>query len=89
MPAIRKSADLRNKYGEISTFCHKYREPIFITKNGQGDLAVMSIETYEEMASKYKLYYAIHLGLDQIKNGEIIPGQEMMKKIKKYTSKYM
>ena len=87
MPAIRKSADLRNKYGEISTFCHKYREPVFITKNGQGDLAVMSIEAYEELASRYKLYDIIHLGLDQIKNGEIIPGPEMMKKIKKYAGK--
>jgi plasmid stabilization system protein ParE len=33
MPTIRKSADLRNAYGEISEFCHKYREPVFITKN--------------------------------------------------------
>ena len=87
MPAIRKSADLRNKYGEISNFCHEYREPIFITKNGQGDLAVMSIEAYEELASRYKLYDAIHLGLDQIKNDEIISGSEMMKKIKKYAGK--
>ena len=46
MPVIRKSADLRNNYGEISEFCHNYREPVFITKNGQGDLAVMGIETY-------------------------------------------
>jgi len=41
MPVIKKSADLRNSYSEISEFCHKYREPIFITKNGEGDLAVM------------------------------------------------
>ena len=47
MPAIRPSADLRNSYNEISEFCHTYTEPVFITKNGQGDLAVMSIETYE------------------------------------------
>jgi len=87
MPAIRKSADLRNKYREISTFCHRYREPVFITKNGQGDLAVMSIEVYEEFASRYKLYDAINLGLDQIKNGETIPGKEMMRKIKKYAGK--
>ena len=49
MPKIRSSADLRNNYNEISTFCHDYAEPVFITKNGKGDLAVMSIETYEEM----------------------------------------
>ena len=47
MPKIRSSADLRNNYNEISTFCHDYAEPVFITKNGKGDLAVMSIETYE------------------------------------------
>ncbi|MCL2067994.1 MAG: hypothetical protein FWG99_11105 [Treponema sp.] len=47
----------------------------------------MSIEAYEELASRYKLYDAIHLGLDQIKNGEIIPGPKMMKKIKKYAGK--
>jgi len=35
MPAIRKSADLRNNYGKISDFCHKYREPVFITKTGR------------------------------------------------------
>ncbi len=44
MPTIRPSADLRNKYNEISEFCHEYSEPIFITRNGKGDLAVMSIE---------------------------------------------
>ena len=87
MPEIRKSADLRNNYGEISALCHQYREPVFITKNGQGDLAVMSIEVYEELASRYKLYEAIHAGLDQIKNGKTIPGQVMMKKIKKYAGK--
>ena len=48
MPAIKSSADLRNNYNEISTFCHNYPEPVFITKNGKGDLAVMSIEAYEE-----------------------------------------
>jgi prevent-host-death family protein len=77
MPAIRKSADLRNKYGEISEFCHTYREPVFITKNGEGDLAVMSIETYEELAGKLELYQLLQDGLTQIKNGEIITEEEM------------
>ena len=40
MPIIRPSSDLRNKYNEISDFCHKYQEPVFITKNGTGDLPV-------------------------------------------------
>ena len=51
MPNIRSSADLRNNYNDISSYCHAYNEPVFITKNGKGDLAVMSMETYEEMAA--------------------------------------
>ena len=86
MPVIRKSADLRNKYSEISSFCHQYREPIFITKNGEGDLAVMSIDVYEELTNRYKLYDAIQAGIDQVKNGETISGQKMMKKIKKHNN---
>ena len=53
MPKIRSSADLRNNYNEISTFCHDYAEPVFITKNGKGDLAVMSIETYEALTARF------------------------------------
>ena len=52
MPNIRSSADLRNNYNDISSYCHAYNEPVFITKNGKGDLAVMSMETYEEMAGR-------------------------------------
>lgn len=48
MPNIKPITDLRNT-NEISDLCHSRREPIFITKNGYGDLVVMSIETYEEM----------------------------------------
>ena len=48
MPQIRPITDLRNT-SEISDACHARREPVFITKNGYGELVVMSIETYEEM----------------------------------------
>ena len=48
MPQIRPITDLRNT-NEISELCHARREPLFITKNGYGDVVVMSIEAYEEM----------------------------------------
>lgn len=48
MPQIRPITDLRNT-NEISDVCHAKREPVFITKNGYGDLVIMSIETYEDM----------------------------------------
>ena len=44
MPTIRPSADLRNSYNEISEFCHEYSEPVFITKNGKGDLIEKGLE---------------------------------------------
>lgn len=69
MPNIRSSADLRNSYNDISEFCHTYSEPVFITKNGKGDLAVMSIETYEQLVGRFELYGLIQEGLDNIKNG--------------------
>lgn len=70
MPAIRPSADLRNNYNEISEFCHEYSEPVFITKNGKGDLAVMSIEEYERLTSRYELYRMIDIGMDDVKGGK-------------------
>lgn len=48
MPQIRPITDLRNTT-EISEICHARREPVFITKNGYGDLVIMSIEAYEDM----------------------------------------
>ena len=48
MPQIRPITDLRNTT-EISNLCHAKREPVFITKNGYGDMVVMSIETYDEL----------------------------------------
>ena len=71
MPNIRSSADLRNNYNEISTFCHNYAEPVFITKNGKGDLAVMSIETYEALTSRFELYAKIQEGLDDVAAGRV------------------
>ena len=48
MPLIRPITDLRNT-NEISEICHAKKEPVFITKNGYGDLVIMSMETYESM----------------------------------------
>lgn len=58
MPQIRPITDLRNTT-EISELCHARREPVFITKNGYGDLVVMSIETYEEMVETARTDTAI------------------------------
>ena len=76
MPNIRSSADLRNSYNDISEFCHTYSEPVFITKNGKGDLAVMSIETYEQLIGRFELYSLLPDGLNDMKNENIRPLSE-------------
>jgi prevent-host-death family protein len=85
MPTIRPSADLRNKYNEISELCHEYSEPVFITKNGTGDLAVMSIEAYEVLTGKLELYTLLDEGLDQVKAGKIKPMSQALKSIRSTT----
>jgi PHD/YefM family antitoxin component YafN of YafNO toxin-antitoxin module len=58
MPQNRAITDLRIT-NEISDACHAVSEPIFITKNGYGDLVVMSIETYERIAEHHRTDDAI------------------------------
>ena len=82
MPNIRSSADLRNNYNDISSFCHQYSEPVFITKNGKGDLAVMSIETYEKLIGRFELYGLLQDGLQDIREGKTRPFSEAMAEIR-------
>ena len=77
MPNIRPSSDLRNKYNEISAFCHQYGEPVYITKNGAGDLAVMSIEAYERLTARFELYALLEEGMADIRAGRTAPAEEV------------
>ena len=52
---IRPSAAIRQNYNEIADMCRKTEEPIFLTKNGEGDLVVMDIETYNRWEKMLKL----------------------------------
>ena len=82
MPHIKSSTDLRNHYNEISTFCHENREPIFITKNGQGDLVVMSIETYEMLNGQLELYRLLDEGQAAVNEGRKRPLADVMRDIR-------
>ena len=81
MPRIQSSTDLRNNYNEISTFCHESREPVFITKNGQGDLAVMSMETFEMLNGKLELYRLLDEGRDAAHSGRTRPMEDVFRDI--------
>lgn len=83
MPEIRPSADLRNSYNEISSFCHKHSEPVFITKNGKGDLVVLSIDAYERLCGKFELYRLLDEGLADERAGRTRPFGDAIADIRK------
>lgn len=70
MPNIRPISDLRNNANDISEFCHNEREPVFITKNGVGDLVVMSVETYERQQALLNLYAKLSEAETDIADGD-------------------
>ncbi len=82
MPNIKSSTDLRNNYNEISSFCHETSEPVFITKNGRGDLAVMSIELYNEFMSIYELYQLLQQSEADFANGRALSFEDSMKSLR-------
>lgn len=83
MPIIRPSSDLRNNYNEISTICHQTQSPIYITKNGSGDLAVMSIELYEFLMDRYTLYKELEKGIKSLERGEKLSEEEVYNNLDK------
>ena len=69
MPLIKSSTDLRNHYNEVSSVCNQTGETVFITKNGRGDLAVMSIDAFEDLVGRKELYQLLAVGQADIKAG--------------------
>ena len=59
MPQIRPVSDLRNNFAEISKTVHATTEPVFLTKNGYGDMVVMSFETYEKLQFQSEIYFKL------------------------------
>jgi len=82
MPQIRPITDLRNT-NEISEICHKSKEPIFITKNGYGDLVVMSMETYERQMALVEVYKKLSEAEAELANGALLlEGEEVFRKLR-------
>ena len=70
MPQIIPIKDLKNT-SEISDMCHKAQEPIYITKNGYGDMVIMSMEIYESTMKKLTMYNDIEISEKQIEAGQV------------------
>lgn len=59
MPHIRPVSDLRNNFADISRIVHETKEPVFLTKNGYGDMVVMSMEAYERKLFESEIYFKL------------------------------
>jgi prevent-host-death family protein len=59
MPQIRPVSDLRNNFADISKIVHETSEPVFLTKNGYGDMVVMSFEAYEKLQFESEVYFKL------------------------------
>ncbi len=70
MPVIKPISDLRNKANEISEIAHHSDEPIFITKNGEGDLVVMSMAYYSKLQLKLDLFSKLVVAQSQKAAGD-------------------
>ncbi|MDR1619715.1 MAG: type II toxin-antitoxin system Phd/YefM family antitoxin [Clostridiales bacterium] len=83
MPQIRPITDLRNT-NEISDLCHAKNEPIFITKNGYGDLVVMSIETFDSILEDRELDAAVaEAEAEYISDSQLADARETLSSLKR------
>ena len=59
MNNIRPVSDLRNNFAEISKAVHETKQPVFLTKNGFGDMVVLSMEAYENVQFESEVYFKL------------------------------
>ena len=77
MPNIIPIRDMRDT-SKISEMCHVTDEPIFVTKNGYGDMVIMSIATYESHMARLKIHDKIMQGAQQAEEGKLIDGDSAL-----------
>ena len=66
---IRPSAELRNNYPELSRLCKQTGQPVYITVNGKGDTALISIAALDELYARLDLYEKLSMGMRDIEQG--------------------
>lgn len=81
MPDIRPISDLRNHFAEISRTVKEEKKPVILTKNGYGDMVVMSYEQYEDMQYEVKELEELRAVLNASKTGKWIPIEEAIEAI--------
>jgi len=81
MPQIIPIRDLKNT-SKISQMCQEATEPIYITKNGYGDMVIMSVKMYEEKLFMLEVYNKLAAAEAQIAEGKVLDGDASLKSIR-------
>lgn len=81
MPQIIPIRELKNT-ADISDKCHKTTEPIFVTKNGYGDMVIMSMETYENKINRAEIYDSLEISEKQIREGKVKDARESLSSLR-------
>ena len=81
MPHIIPIKDLKNT-GDISQLCHETNEPIYITKNGYGDMVIMSIQVFEEQMFMQEVYNKLAEAETDVAAGNTCNAKESLKRIR-------
>ena len=81
MPTIISSTKLRNEYAAVSEQCHSQPDPIFVTRNGCGDLAIMSMEAYERISGRGELLAKLAEGEADIAAGRSMSLDEARRRL--------
>lgn len=81
MPKIIPIRDLKNT-SEISQMCKEETEPIYVTKNGYGDMVIMSMELYEEKMLMLDVYNKLNAAEEQLEQGIVLEGDDSLKNIR-------
>ncbi len=71
MKMIRPVSDLRNNFADISKTVHETAQPVFLTKNGYGDMVIMSMEIYESAMRRFSVYKDVEVSERQLESGQI------------------
>ena len=83
MPMIISSAELRNQYAEVSNRCHETGEAIFVTKNGKGDIAILSIEAYDALIGLIKAKERVLKGYEEAEEGKLHEEPDALSQIRR------
>ena len=81
MPTIIPIKDLKDT-ANVSELCHKENEPVYITKNGYGDMVIMSMEVFESLRKKWAVYSEIEVSEEQIRQGNTTDARKALNAVR-------